>query len=134
MKLTTKLGAVAALALGTAGALSALGVHGSAAQTPPVVPLINASNPAPASASTETPSAAADTDTVQSGDTTTQDAPGQAAAPETAAPETAASGALSTPAVPETASDGPGGHQDASTPGASANTSATADHQFQGSE
>jgi hypothetical protein len=59
---------------------------------------------------------------VQSGDQTTPDVPGQAAATETStdAPE-----AGSTPESPSAPADGPGGHQD---------IGASADHQFDGSE
>jgi cytoskeletal protein RodZ len=92
-------------------------------------------NPAPASVApvTVTTPAPTDTDLLQQGDQTTPDtsiAPGQVAAPEateqpgaeaTSSPESATASE-----VPETTSDGPGGHQDPA--------GQNVDHQFDGQE
>lgn len=128
MKLTTKLGAAGALALGAVGAMSALGGHANAAQTPPVVPVASAgnlSNPTPQANAPEvfppTQAAVPDTDNVQSGDQSTPDPAGPSPASEAAStPETGP-----TPESSGAPSDGAGGHQD---------SGANADHQFVGNE
>ena len=127
MKLTTKLGAACALALGAVGAVSALGGHANAAQTPTAPPSVNAglTNTAPpADTPAVLPSAQApapDTDNVQSGDQSTPDASG--AVPASEAPDTSEAGP--TPESSGVPSDGPGGHQD---------NGNSVDHQFVGSE
>jgi hypothetical protein len=130
MKLTTILGAAGALALGTFGALSAVGGHPSAAHHPTAVPLAragNVSNNAPQTngpatapllpaAAPATPPATPETDSVQSGDQSTPDVAGQGPDSESTA---------DTPESPGTQSDGPGGHQD---------NGSNVDHQFNGNE
>ncbi len=128
MKLTTKLGAAGALVLGAVGAMSALGGHANAAQTPPVVPVASASNlpnPTPQANTPEvippTQAAVPDTDNVQSGDQSTPDPAGQSPASETASTPEAGPAPESSGAP----SDGAGGNQD---------SGANADHQFVGNE
>ncbi len=127
MKLTTKLGAACALALGAVGTLSALGGHPTAAQTPPVVPFVNASNPANSAQPAVTPAVstppqpvAQDTDTAQSGDQSAPDTAGTNPASE----GTNTSETGSTPESSGASGDGGAGHQD----------NGNVDHQFVGSE
>jgi hypothetical protein len=128
MKLTTKMGAACALALGAVSTLSALGGHPTAAQTPTVVPFVNASNPTNSAQQAANPAVSPpaqpvvpDTGTAQSGDQNAPDTPGKAPASET----TNTSEAGSAPESSAAPGDGSGGHQD---------SGANVDHQFVGSE